>query len=120
MCLGMWECYVPSLYIAVTVGPIGLSHVHAAHRQAHAIDGVTSGWHPLVDPVQTFGLLETADPMLWGEATDGCKDMRTHAYTQTQTYIHTHTQNEYLTKHLLESCVFKPFRALWVIFRALK
>lgn len=80
----VWSCgsACPSLYIAVAVGPIGLSHVHAAHRQAHAVDGVAPRWHPLVDPVQTFGLFETADPMLRGEASDGCGEKaRNHAHT---------------------------------------
>lgn len=72
----------PSLYIAVTVGPVGFSHVHAAHRQAHAVDGVTPRRHPLVDAVQTFGLLKTADPVLRGEASDGCRDTQTHRHTK--------------------------------------
>lgn len=89
----------PSLYIAVAVGPIGLPHVHAAHRQAHAVDGVTSRGHPLVDPVQTFGLFETADPVLRGEASDGCGDRQarnhhTQTQSQTQTHKHTHVRSE--------------------------
>lgn len=84
----------PSLYIAVAVGPIGLSHVHAAHRQAHTVDGVTSRGHPLVDPVQTFGLLETADPMLWGEASDGCGDKQARTHTNTDTHKHTYVHSE--------------------------
>lgn len=87
MCLGM----CPSLYIAVAVGPIGLSHVHAAHRQAHAVDGVASRGHPLIDTVQTFGLLETADPMLWGEASDGCGDRQAHPHQHGHTSTDTHT-----------------------------
>lgn len=69
----------PSLYIAiaVAVGPVGLSHVHATHGQTHAVDAVASWGHPLVDSVQTFGLLEAADPMLRGEASDRCKTRTT-------------------------------------------
>lgn len=90
----IWACgnVRPSLYIAVAVGPVGLSHVHAAHRQAHTVDGIAARRHPLVDPVQTFGLLEAADPMLRGEASDGCGDkqagMHIHTHADTQTHRH--------------------------------
>lgn len=119
----VWACVsvCPSLYIAVAVGPIGLSHVHAAHWQAHTVDGVTSRRHPLVDPVQTLGLLETADPMLWGEASDGCgdKQARTHTHADTEN-IDTCMQSLYLTRHLVESCVSKPLGASKETFRTLK
>lgn len=118
----VWACtgVCPSLYIAVAVGPIGLSHVHATHGQAHAVDGVTSRRHPLVDPVQTLGLLETADPMLWGEASDGCGDKQARTHTQTQTNIDTGVQSLYLTGLLVESCVSKPPGPSKEIFRTLK
>lgn len=87
MCV--WACGSrgrPSLYIAVAVGPVGLSHVHAAHRQAHAVDADAARRHPLVDPIQAFGLLETADPMLRGEASDGCeRQAHPHADTRKHT-----------------------------------
>lgn len=73
--MGLFFCR--SLDIAVVVGAVGLAHVHAAHRQPHAVDGVASRRHPLVDPVQAFGLLEAADPVLRREASDGCG--HTHA-----------------------------------------
>ena len=63
-------CVCVSLYIAVVIGAIGLSHVHAAHGQTHAVDHVSPGGHALVDAVQPLGLLETTDPVLRGEASD--------------------------------------------------
>lgn len=73
---------IRSLYIAVAIRPIGLAHIHAAHGQAHTVDGVTPRRHSLVDSVQTFGLLKTADPMLRGEASDGCEDKQTRKNVQ--------------------------------------
>lgn len=66
-----------SLDIAVVVCPVGFAHVHTAHRQPHAVDSIAPRWHPFIDAVQTFGLLKTADPMLRGEASDGCRNTHT-------------------------------------------
>lgn len=35
---------------------------------------VAAGGHPLVDPVQTSGLLEALDLVLWVEALNGCEE----------------------------------------------
>lgn len=59
-----------SLKVAVVVGTVGFGHVHAAHRQTHAVENVAARRHALVYPVQTLRLLKTADLMLRGETTD--------------------------------------------------
>lgn len=63
-----------SLKVAVVVGAVGLGHVHAAHRQTHAVQHVAARRHALVYPVQTLRLLKTADLMLRGETTDSWRE----------------------------------------------
>lgn len=69
---GEWAA-ISSLDVTVVVGAVGLGHVHLAHGVAHVVDPVLAGWHALIDTVQTFSLFETADLVLWREATDGCR-----------------------------------------------
>lgn len=66
------QAVVASLDVAVIVGAVGLGHVHFAHGVTDVVDAISTRGHALVDAVQTFGLLETADFVLWREAPDGC------------------------------------------------
>ena len=105
MCVCLSCCVCVSLDIAVVIGAIGFSHVHASHGHAHTGDAVAAGWHTLVDAVQPLGLFEAGYPMLGGEASDCCREnpdelvnhicyevhTATHTYTQTHTHTHTHT-----------------------------